>query len=713
MMHPYRGKVFLLLVLSLPLVIFLPGMQGFFYPAKSLYSDVAVSHYPNIRLIQDALGNWGVIPTWSEAILSGYPFIADPLSGIWYPPGMILWLLPLPFGINLLILFHLFFGGTGMVLFLKAQGVTDISSLAGGLCYLLMPKMVAHFAAGHITLVFGFAWLPWLVLYEFKRSRGEAGQFIPGVVVFAVIILADVRVAVYSALLWGGYRFFLQKHILVENLKPFERMRYIIQLIGGLTMQGVVAVLATSPFFLPFMEFLFHSKRTGMTTTDTLIFSLAPVRMIGLVVPDLGGAAEWLVYPGTLSFICLVIVTSHAPLRKKCAFWLGLAVASMLLSLGDNLPLVRYLFSLPGLNLLRVPSRFLFLAFLSMSIMTGFTLDEILAWGNGLRKRFAFWMSVPAMFLILLSAGIWMLSKRPPVEWCWSALSFALFTVVLFTGSQEYRVFSKRMVLILPFLVFDLAGADITLFTVKPSEEVLSEGAMAARYLSQQARTFRVYSPSYSIPQQTSINHNLEFASGVDPIQLKSYVEFMCGATGVECLNYSVTLPPFNSGNPDMDNRLAVPDVEKLGILNIEYIASEFEINCSSLQLLQIINGTYVYKNPNSLPRAWVQKTSEVVERVVRPVINIRRRPNHYLIEAEGPGVLVLSVNHYPGWEVKVNGEKGGITLINQLLMGVEIPAGISTVEFHYFPRLLVLGVILSLFVITGIALHVFLSKKQ
>ncbi len=68
-----------------------------------------------------------------------------------------------------------------------------------------MPKLMGHFASGHVTLVMAVAWTPWLLLAERKRQTGELKLgFLPGLTL-GVIALADVRWAALGGLLWLAY----------------------------------------------------------------------------------------------------------------------------------------------------------------------------------------------------------------------------------------------------------------------------------------------------------------------------------------------------------------------------------------------------------------------------------------------------------------------------------------------------------------------------
>ena len=64
---------------------------------------------------------------------------------------------------------------------------------------------------------------------------------------------------------------------------------------------------------------------------------------------------------------------------------------------------------------------------------------------------------------------------------------------------------------------------------------------------------------------------------------------------------------------------------------------------------------------------------------------------------APGPGLLVLTDVHYPGWNATVDGRGVPIERVDYLLRGVRIPAGAHRVEFRYEPASYRVGWIISL----------------
>jgi hypothetical protein len=205
--------------LVLPLLLFLPGLAAFPYPsAEAIYSDLAISHFPNAVFLKNALLEWHQVPLWSPTILSGYPFAANPLSGLWYPPGWLALIFPLPLGFNLLIALHLLWGGIGLQRLLRSEGLVHEAALLGALAFEAMPKVFAHYGAGHLTLLYAIPWTPWLLLaerraYQVPRAAARLAQ--PGLVL-ALIFLADVRWAVFAGILWLAYS--LSRRISLQHL---------------------------------------------------------------------------------------------------------------------------------------------------------------------------------------------------------------------------------------------------------------------------------------------------------------------------------------------------------------------------------------------------------------------------------------------------------------------------------------------------------------
>ncbi len=588
----------------IPLLVILPHLNTFPYPPHpGAFSDLVVTHYPNAYFLRQALIENRSVPLWSPTILSGYPFAANPLSGLMYPPGWLALLLPLPLGMNLLAAFHLMLGGVGMLNLLRAEGVGYPAALLGGLAFEMMPKLVAHAGAGHLTLLYAIPWTPWLLWIWRVDSQSEVGQgnrrllkwLHPGMLM-AVIFLADVRWAVYAGILWWAYA-------IVHNRNKLATLR-------KLFFQTGLATLLSAPLALPLLEFTLRSTRGSMTAADILAFSLPPARLLGMVFPDFGGFYEWMLYPGAV-VLCLTLITlSDRTQRREQIFWLWVASISLLASLGSFIPGSGYLAHIPGLSLLRVPARALFLTCFALATLAGHAVDAVQSSrleASGRKLRLVLFGLAGSV--VVLSIGVIVLTGSLPRPFAWGAGMVCLAAAWLFWGASGAATQHRRVWIagILGISLLDWGMIDQSLIVFRPADQVLDEGAGVAQWLADQQGLFRVYSPSYSIPQQTAIRAGIQLADGVDPLQLDNYAGFMGIATGVPRSGYSVTTPPFANGNPKTSNAAYLPDPASLGILNVRYIAAGFDLSMDGLVLKSEFDGIRLYENLQALPRAWVQ----------------------------------------------------------------------------------------------------------
>jgi hypothetical protein len=184
----------------------------------------------------------------------------------------------------------------------------------------------------------------------------------------------------------------------------------------------------------------------------------------------------------------------------------------------------------------------------------------------------------------------------------------------------------------------------------------------------------------------------LQLADGVDPMQLASYVAYMRPATGVPFTGYSVTLPPFADGDPATANVAFRPDAVLLGRLNVGYVAAEFDLRVEGLQLEAQFGATRLYRNLQAAPRAWLQPLAPGVSQEF-PLPELQMwSPERIEIQAQGPGLLVLSEIAYPGWRVRVDGVPQPLEIVDGLFRAVRLLPGWHEVVFEYRPLSLWLG---------------------
>jgi hypothetical protein len=596
--------------------------------------------------------------------MSGTPFAANPLAGLYYPPNWPLLFLPAAFaridgipafplalGFNLSALTHLALAGVTMVaLMCRGLDTGFWGGLAAAAAYLASPKLLAHLGAGHVGWVQAWAWLPLVVLCALRTCQTEgrqANRWALGTgLALAVQFCADVRLSAYT--LMAVVSLFLAR--IVSQLdrqqasvpmrsrtrcRPSTQSPGVKAAIGALargSMRPLLLFLAAAAVFvglsacqwLPGLVLLPKTTRSTMTLPDVAAWSLPWRYLSGLLLADHGGFQEWMTYVG-VSTLILAWVGARAlwcaPARRWLGAWLiGLGAFATWFSLGKNGGLFQLLWRIvPGLGLLRVPPRAWVLVAFAASVLAGLGIEDIRQrQGNSpadhssptqRRWRRALLLGVAALPPVF-TAAYWLTIGRPPLN-----LSvFALITPLTMAVASKPPGVSYGPTYDPPWLAIagvllvalDLLVVDFTLIEARPAEDIFDEGRAAAEWLAGRPGRFRVYSPSYSIPQHVAERYRLELADGVDPLQLQPYATYLTAAAGLQGQQgYSVTLPPFPEGS-DVRTALAdvVPDTEMLGQLGVRYVTAAFPIAHRRLTFVSRLDDVYVYQNEDARPPA-------------------------------------------------------------------------------------------------------------
>jgi hypothetical protein len=193
---------------------------------------------------------------------------------------------------------------------------------------------------------------------------------------------------------------------------------------------------------------------------------------------------------------------------------------------------------------------------------------------------------------------------------------------------------------------------------------------------------------------------------------LMSYVDFMEKATGIPVIHYSVTMPDFPTDSLATDNAGYIPDAHLLGLMNVRFVVSEFDISAAGLNLVKTIDNTRIYENREWLPLAWVQPDNTPPGNGILSTPTIISSPNGFKIESTGPGKLVLSEVYYPGWKVYIDGKEKPVEQVEGIFMGIELTSGQHTVEFDFYPNSLILTLFMAGIAWTGIATYLIFVEK-
>lgn len=518
------------------------------FPPNSDYSDAVTNHYGNALYLQRSV-QLGDFPLWRNLLMGGQPFAANPLNKAWYPPQWLVIVLPVTLHLNLLIWAHLVLGGLGMRAFGQATGLgLGVSNLLG-IAYALTPRLIATVGGGHLDVVYAAGWLP-VVMWATEGLL--TGKMLPRRrgVIFGLCVglcwLADLRISVFIMALAGSYLLYRW----LSDRKQLAGWAAIRATLLG----GGIALAVTAVQWLPLLELLPALSRAGLTPAEASLHALEPLALLTLFIPRPPGFFEVMIYSGVLILISAIIgifSLYRSPRRHLAIFgglWIGLA---LWYALGPHGGLWSALVTIvPSLLWFRVPPR--------IWIIGGFVLLWMAAYG---------WQA-------LLRTR---LAHRPLLVIGMGALVLA-----------------------------ELWWTDVASIRTVPESGWLGEyDALGQALLNSQVKG--VYSPTYSLPQQTAAYYDIPTLGGIDPFQLRGFLEPFQKATGTTINGYSVTLPPFEDAIQEA-NRTAVININELSRWNISHIVSAYRIESRGLTLVGTIQDNFIYRNAQfgGRPELWI-----------------------------------------------------------------------------------------------------------
>jgi len=301
----------------------------------------------------------GRLPLWNAYSASGEPWLANPQTGIFYPPAWLFVVVPFARAYTIYLLLHVLLLGCGAYLLFarltRPGGGGLMAALALTFCG---PVMSLLDVSNNLTT---FAWMPlilWCALSDVSaKTCGSvmALSFLAGEPFFASI---------------GAVLF-----LVVRRRGRTDKLE-----------AAAMAFALSAVQLFPFLSWISGSDRAhgGMTRAQILLASMPPrdwlrlaipPRDAGLLHPGMGQEFLPVVYAGVLTVIFAVI--GIVAVRRRAAVWLALIVLSALIAAGDHIgPVGDALASLP-LTLFRYPARLVPFAVLGICALAAFGCNAI------------------------------------------------------------------------------------------------------------------------------------------------------------------------------------------------------------------------------------------------------------------------------------------------------------------------------------------------
>ena len=359
--------------------------------------DALVYFYPNLTYLGASLQE-GRLPLWNPYLFVGAPFLANSQTGVFYPPNWLVLALPAASAYAWSAMLHATLAALGTYAFARrALGVSCIGALGAALVFAFGGFFSAQ--AGHLNQLQAASWLPLLLLVgDGLLRRPRAPLAVLGGVVLCLLLLPGHSQVAYLSL-WALLLYALAfcAGAFLDGLRAGQNLRRLavgqLPRLWPLALLGAVGAGLAAAQLLPTYELSRESIRaSGLSYDDAASFSLPPWKVLLGLLPTFGDPpvfSEWVGYVGLTGLSLAGLALATRPDRRAAAMLLiaGTALGLAFGEFNPAYPLVYWL--VPGLDLFRVPARWLLLYGFGLAGLAGLGLDWLVRLARDVAPRHA------------------------------------------------------------------------------------------------------------------------------------------------------------------------------------------------------------------------------------------------------------------------------------------------------------------------------------
>jgi hypothetical protein len=672
-------------------------------------SDLYCQIIPWRSAVRSAIahGQW---PLLNPYMLCGDILAAAAQPAPYDPFNLIGMLIPLPSSLTFAAAMTFFLAGFGAFAFVRSLGCGELAALVAAAGWMFSGN-VAFFVGW--PLARSWALLP-LVLFAVRsvvREPRARGGVILMLALTMLILSGHPESLLHVTAVSGAYGLF----------EIATTRRQIGRVILVACASGIVALLLTSIFLLPFLE---ASQQTAEIHTRlgfrTMPFPLMPEliqrRAANTVFPFWGGqpwrdsfTPEW--EPQTARTGSLVLGLALASLfvawrRKETWFFFGLALVCLCAGF-DAPPMSNLLHRLPLFDM-ALNERLAFAASCAMSILAALTIDALPV-PHADRRRVAFVLGIVA---IALAAGTYAtfahelrVGVDPNIIRTVAAaelIPLAIVSVLLATRTRLRIVLPIAFILILVQRVV----VDGSMYPSLPQHVFYPKIPLVRAIPRDAAEPFRVAGEHFVLIPDSAALYQFEDPRGYEAMTFARLAD---------------TYPIWSIPQPVSFNAIGDLQPPFLSFLNIKYAIVPISVKVSEgWREIMKDRSAKLFENTRVLPRAFVPRHVRYEQRGAAVVnamkdekdfaavawieapefhpheiangpgrLTLHRDGFGLLIDADmaGDGWVVASQSAWKGWRAYIDGHRVQVRFANHAFLGVFVPKGRHRVKLQYLPE--------------------------
>jgi hypothetical protein len=634
----------------------------------------------------------GELPLWNPYDRAGYPFVAEPQSGVFDPVVLLLVAVALVIGSApswLIVVKSVIYYGiasSGLAAFLRGRSLPTWATALGVGLFVLCPRMDKLKDQSALWAIAWMGWLMWAIdrcAAKPSWQRGAALGAIAALVVLSGYPPMAFRIglcaAPYAALV------FVQSIVRAE-----DRRAQVCRLAAAAGSAAAVLVGLTAAQIWSTLQVLPDTQRAALDIREVYDQSMRVATIAGIFAPR--PRTEWLgVYYGFVAIPGLLLVALRSSRTALADRWLLLSAAlGVVLACGPNTPVLPLLTKLPGFGSFRIPGHYLGVTAFAVAALTAIGLAGL----THATRRLA-WIGAGAAALGFALAVTFMETLAPV------PLALAAITAAL-VGSLGFLAGSRRTIAgwCLAFVTcLDVRLAAEKVATILQPLPDLTRGELMARLMDGD-REHRVADYEWA-RNRIGPRLGLRDFTGhrpalTDPRYMQIYRAAPESAALLQAMGVALVgmQQPGRAARTQLLSR--VPEARGLFRVADPWPLAFWTDQAA---LVDSSEEALAHLRRASAPLV-VFDRADVADDLPTPTGSIavpasveQYTPNtiRVSVDAPAPGFVVINESYERGWRARVDGEEAPILRGNLIQRALRVGPGPHTIELRYRPRGVVL----------------------
>ena len=749
-------------------IVFLVMMPVVFFAkiicsGETLYgSDFLFYFYPVKRFVYDYFTTNGALPLWNPYLFSGTPFIANIQASMFYPLGLLYYLIPTETAYLYSTVLHCIIGTVFMYMFIRSLSISKTGAFLSGFIFIFNGYFMAHLYAGHLSFIQTYVWIPLIFLFLVRFAQSGCFRYVvPAGLILGIQILGGFPQLVFYTIL-AAILFLI--YSCCAGIKT--QGAHVFKMAAAVPMFLLIGLSLAAVQLLPTYEFSTLSTRAdGIPYDFATMDSLPPANLLTFLVPLLFGTPvdgsfwlndstwefwEYCGYAGIGALAICVVAMKKLISDRLGLFFMIMIATALFLALGKYNPVYPVIYHLPGFKNFRIPAQIIFLYIFSIAVLAGKGLDllkdakalsmgskqivffvlilflPLIIWSYGFTNNFSHFLSqhiqFTAMTIEQISRIVSVISRAIFVSY---GILFAV-AVALYLYDKESISYSMLTATLIFISIVDLSSFSSPMIQATDIKPLLNKGK-SLHHITQSPVLSRAAINGRCFIENAGLWYGFQDIQGYDPLILKRYMEYV---------NRSQGLPP--DGKVVNLHYIVNFDNTLIRMLNLKYV-----VDCKKQRFGTVdpfIPRCYIVHNmdtkgKNEILDFMMQNQFDPLKMVVfekgnAPATFLPEEPfsgSHekcwitaydndeirLVADMKAPGFLVMSEINYPGWQVFVNGTKKDIQTGNYLFRVVPLDTGHHDIRFIFSPLSFKIGAAISVISLIGIMAFLFLIRRK